>query len=126
MAKRKDPKTMVVDAEKSEGMGKIFLWVLLAAVLILGLLALLAYMLSDTFFKYDNMQRKPYYAELANGCKALNDTGCCLSSVDTMEAHNYLVFNESCPKGFEKDQLLCPSSYAWCKPEARKSNGFFG
>lgn len=64
---------------------------------------------------------KEYYESFRQKC---GDDGCCLSSVDSAEAKNSLLFESNqggmdidadCPDGYELNMNRCITSYIWCE-----------
>ncbi len=55
-----------------------------------------------------------YYGKLKAACP----DGCCESSVKQMETGGYhLARGKTCPAGFSRNTLKCPTSYGWCEPQ---------
>src|SRR4030042_451207 len=52
-----------------------------------------------------------YYNDLYIECR----DSCCKKSVETMAAGNYKQSENGCPDGFQKNMLLCITSYEWCQ-----------
>jgi hypothetical protein len=62
----------------------------------------------------------PYYDELRARCGAMEDTSCCLKSVDAMQAQGAQEkWGEMCPDGSWPDGLECLGSFSWCKSTGR-------
>ncbi|GEM_PF-3259218 len=57
-----------------------------------------------------------YYGKLKAACSP--DDNCCIGSVKNMEAGSYkLAENKSCPDGFQRVAVKCPTAYSWCEPK---------
>jgi len=55
----------------------------------------------------------PYYLKLEKQC---DGNTCCLASLQGMiAAHAKAVKNQTCPKGYRINGLLCIDSYQWCE-----------
>lgn len=64
-----------------------------------------------------------YYQEYADKCLKTYMPSCCLSSIDSAEAQNSLLFESNdggmnidakCPDGYQLDMNKCKTSYIWC------------
>ena len=67
--------------------------------------------------EYEIYRLPDYYKELAKECKKTDGFGCCITSVNAMEAGGYkLVPKEGCQQGFQENMFKCIQSYKWCEP----------
>ncbi len=58
----------------------------------------------------------PYYLKLEKECHTRGSPNCCLASLQGMiTAHAKAVKNQTCPKGYRINSLLCIDSYQWCE-----------
>jgi hypothetical protein len=81
----------------------------------------------------DNLLDKQYYGYLRDTCKknnvertwnrwfgdkqkSLSEDTCCMESIAEMEKISVLEAEDgTCPEGFQKNSLECPSTKIWCE-----------
>ena len=88
-------------------------------ILLFGAIYFVVFTQTDTFVPHYNTSDYPntYYQNLAQQCESRESSGCCLSSVKTMQAGNYqLASANKCLAGYELNTLKCSDSYYWCEP----------
>ncbi len=103
--------------------------ILLRILIVLGILALLGWIIIGTnqYFAHKKLQQRlaqftGEYAELAQKCMQKEDgLSCCMSSVEAMQgAQASLTPEKWCPDGSIVNSLKCISSYAWCEKKDLK------
>ncbi len=65
----------------------------------------------------NDLDKQEDYDALNKKC----DSSCCEQSIEIMRTNQYPLYTGECPTGFERNQLLCIQSMAWCEPVASSS-----
>lgn len=99
--------------------------VLISLGIVVALIAICAllYVKTDLLIPHyrENNYSHPYYQGLAKQCELKQSVGCCLASVNAMQAGSYqLPINGKCPDGYDREMMKCIDSYQWCQPSILK------
>lgn len=100
-------------------MKKIIL-IVAGIIVVIGAVYLWAYTQTDMFVPHYRASdySQSYYQNLSQQCESKPDLGCCLASVENMQAGNYQLASEGkCPSGYERNMSKCKDSYQWCQPQ---------
>jgi hypothetical protein len=91
--------------------------IVLAVLVVIGVTYVVIFTQTDLLVSHYRASdyQQPYYQNLAQECQNKTSVGCCLASVQAMQAGDYqLVPEDGCPTGYERNMMKCVDSYQWC------------